>query len=143
MASPEAKSADASITVLSPPTEMRITSDKTDLTDTESASLTCTISNNPDASGTLSAKRMTDDGTVDADNCLSTTSPASGQSVTFKPVTVGTGLYDTYTITFTENETGSANFAPSSDSIVLRVYRSGALEIVGDCLLYTSPSPRD
>ena len=132
MASPEAKSADASITVLSPPTEMRITSDKTDLTDTESASLTCTISNNPDASGTLSAKRMTDDGTVDADNCLSTTSPASGQSVTFKPVTVGTGLYDTYTITFTENETGSANFAPSSDSIVLRVYRSGALEIVGD-----------
>lgn len=134
MASPEAKSADASITVLSPPTEMRITSDKTDLTDTESASLTCTISNNPDASGTLSATRMADgaESAVPADSCLSTTKPASGQSVTFKPVTVGTGLYDTYTITFTENETGSDNFAPSSDSIVLRVYRSGALEIVGD-----------
>lgn len=134
MASPEAKSADASITVLSPPTEMRITSDKTDLTDGESASLTCTISNNPDASGTLSATRMADgaESAVSADSCLSTTKPASGQSVTFKPVTVGTGLYDTYTITFTENETGGANFAPSSDSIVLRVYRSGALEIVGD-----------
>ena len=134
MASPEAKSADASITVLSPPTEMRITSDKTDLTDTESASLTCTISNNPDASGTLSATRMADgaESAVPADSCLSTTKPASGQSVTFKPVTVGSGLYDTYTITFTENETGSPDFAPSSDSIVLRVYRSGALEIVGD-----------
>lgn len=134
MASPEAKSADASITVLSPPTEMRITSDKTDLTDGESASLTCTIGNNPDASGTLSATRMADgaESGVSADSSLSTTTPASGQSVTFKPVTVATGLYDTYTITFTEDETGSANFAPSSDSIVLRVYRSGALEIVGD-----------
>lgn len=134
MSSPEAKSDTASITVLSPPTEMRITSDKTDLTDTESASLTCTISNNPDASGTLSATRMADgaESAVPADSCLSTTKPASGQSVTFKPVTVGSGLYDTYTITFTENETGSPDFAPSSDSIVLRVYRSGALEIVGD-----------
>lgn len=136
MASPEAKSADASITVLSPPTEMRITSDKTDLTDTESASLTCTISNNPDASGTLSATRMADgaESAVPADSCLSTKSVNGGSStVTFTPEKMGgTGLYDTYTITFTENETGSANFAPSSDSIVLRVYRSGALEIVGD-----------
>lgn len=136
MANPEAKSADASITVLSPPTEMRITSDKTDLTDTESASLTCTISNNPDASGTLSATRMADgaESAVPADSCLSTKSVNGGSStVTFTPEKMGgTGLYDTYTITFTENETGSANFAPSSDSIVLRVYRSGALEIVGD-----------
>lgn len=136
MASPEAKSADASITVLSPPTEMRITSDKTNLIDTESASLTCTISNNPDASGTLSATRMADgaESAVPADSCLSTKSVNGGSStVTFTPEKMGgTGLYDTYTITFTENETGSANFAPSSDSIVLRVYRSGALEIVGD-----------
>lgn len=136
MASPEAKSADASITVLSPPTEMRITSDKTDLTDTESASLTCTISNNPDASGTLSATRMADgaESAVPADSCLSTKSVnGSSSTVTFTPEKMGgTGLYDTYTITFAENETGSANFAPSSDSIVLRVYRSGALEIVGD-----------
>ena len=136
MSSPEAKSDTASITVLSPPTEMRITSDKTDLTDTESASLTCTISNNPDASGTLSATRMADgaESAVPADNCLSTKSVNGGSStVTFTPEKMGgTGLYDTYTITFTENETGSANFAPSSDSIVLRVYRSGALEIVGD-----------
>lgn len=136
MSSPEAKSDTASITVLSPPTEMRITSDKTDLTDTESASLTCTISNNPDASGTLSATRMADgaESAVPADSCLSTKSVNGGSStVTFTPEKMGgTGLYDTYTITFTENETGSANFAPSSDSIVLRVYRSGALEIVGD-----------
>src|SRR5699024_6122400 len=40
-------------------------------------------------------------------------------------------LYDTYTITFTENTvTASPNFAPSSDSLVLRVYRSGALQIL-------------
>ena len=127
MASPEARSDTASITVLSPPTEMRITSDKTDLTDEESTFLTCTISGNPDAKGTLSATRMADgaENAVSANGCLS----ASGQTVTFKPAAVGTGLYDTYTITFAENETGSANFAPSSDSIVLRVYRSSALEI--------------
>ena len=45
---------------------------------------------------------------------------------------MGTGLYDTYTITFAEEPVAGSNFAPSSDSIVLRVYRSGALEIVGD-----------
>ena len=131
MASPEARSDTASITVLSPPTEMRITSDKTDLTDGETASLICTISGNPNAKGTLSATRMADgaESAVSANGCLSTTTPTSGQTVTFKPAAVGTGLYDTYTITFTENETGSANFAPSCDSIVLRVYRSGALEI--------------
>lgn len=131
MASPEARSDTASITVLSPPTEMRIASDKTDLTDGETASLICTISGNPDAKGTLSATRMADgaESAVSANGCLSATTPASGQTVTFKPAAVGTGLYDTYTITFAENETGSANFAPSSDSIVLRVYRSGALEI--------------
>ncbi len=137
MSSPEAKSDTASITVLSPPTEMRITSDKTDLTDGESASLTCTIDNNPSATGTLSATRMADgaESAVSANGCLSTTSPASGQSVTFTPATVGTGLYDTYTITFTEDAVTGAEFAPSSDSIVLRVYRSGALEIVGDDLI--------
>lgn len=136
MASPEAKSDTASITVLSPPTEMRITSDKTDLTDGETASLTCTIGNNPDAAGTLSATLMADgaESAVSANGCLSKTDLTSGGGkVTFTPEKVGgTGLYDTYTITFTENETGSPNFAPSSDSIVLRVYRSGALEIVGD-----------
>ena len=137
MSSPEAKSDTASITVLSPPTEMRITADKTDLTDGETATLTCTIGNNPSATGTLSATRMADgaESTVSANGCLSTTAPASGQSVTFTPATVGTGLYDTYTITFTEDTVTGAEFAPSSDSVVLRVYRSGALEIVGDDLI--------
>ena len=134
IAEPEQRSATSSITVLSPPTEMRLTSDKTDLTDGETASLTCTIHNNPDAAGTLSATRMADgaDAAVSANTCLSTTTPTSGQTVTFTPEAVESGLYDTYTITFTENETGSPDFAPSSDSIVLRVYRSGALEIQPD-----------
>lgn len=137
MSSPEAKSDTASITVLSPPTEMRITSDKTDLTDGESVSLTCTIDNNPTATGTLSATRMADgaESAVPANDCLSDTSPENGQSVTFTPEPVGTGLYDTYTITFAEKPVAGTNFAPSSDSIVLRVYRSGALEIVGDDLI--------
>lgn len=133
MESPEKRAATSSITVLSPPTQLRITSDKTDLTDEETAALTCTISGNPDAKGTLSAARMADGASTAEEvtsQCLSATSVDGGSgTVRFTPAAVGSGLYDTYTITFTENETGSPNFAPSSDSIVLRVYRSGALEI--------------
>ncbi len=127
-------SREASITVLSPPTEMRLTAAKTSITDIEQLTLTCSISNNS-ATGALSVKRVSD-GAANAEDvtssCLSGTSVSNGGgTITFKPLSVTGGLYDTYTITFTENTvTASPNFAPSSDSLVLRVYRSGALQIL-------------
>lgn len=137
MESPEPREDTASITVLSPPTVMRITADTTSITDGETLDLTCTISNG--ATGALSVKRMADGATeaVDVTNsCLSGTSVTGGSGkVTFTPKEVsGTGLYDTYTITFTEDTASSAgaSFTPSSDSIVLTVYRSGALDILVD-----------
>lgn len=130
-------SREASITVLSPPTEMRITANKTAITDSEQLALNCSISNGS-ATGTLSVKRVAD-GAANAEDvtgsCLFDTSVVSngGGTITFKPLSVTSGLYDTYTITFTENTvSGSQNFAPSSDSIVITVYRSGALDILVD-----------
>ena len=134
MSSPEERYDTASITVLSPPTEMRLTAAKTSITDIEQLTLTCSISNNS-ATGALSVKRVAD-GAANAEDvtssCLSGTSVSNGGgTITFKPLSVTGGLYDTYTITFTENTvTASPNFAPSSDSLVLRVYRSGALQIL-------------
>lgn len=57
MTSPEARSDDTGITVLSPPTEMRITADKTSITDGKTLELNYSI-NNASATGTLSATRM-------------------------------------------------------------------------------------
>lgn len=134
MSSPEERYDTASITVLSPPTEMRLTAAKTSITDIEQLTLTCSISNNS-ATGALSVKRVSD-GAANAEDvtssCLSGTSVSNGGgTITFKPLSVTGGLYDTYTITFTENTvTASPNFAPSSDSLVLRVYRNGALQIL-------------
>ena len=134
MSSPEERYDTASITVLSPPTEMRLTAAKTSITDIEQLTLNCSISNNS-ATGALSVKRVAD-GAANAEDvtssCLSGTSVSNGGgTITFKPLSVTSGLYDTYTITFTENTvTASPNFAPSSDSLVLRVYRSGALQIL-------------
>ena len=134
MSSPEERYDTASITVLSPPTEMRLTAAKTSITDIEQLTLNCSISNNS-ATGALSVKRVSD-GAANAEDvtssCLSGTSVSNGGgTITFKPLSVTGGLYDTYTITFTENTvTASPNFAPSSDSLVLRVYRSGALQIL-------------
>ncbi len=134
MSSPEERYDTASITVLSPPTEMRLTAAKTSITDSEQLTLNCSISNNS-ATGALSVKRVSD-GAANAEDvtssCLSGTSVSNGGgTITFKPLSVTNGLYDTYTITFTENTvTASPNFAPSSDSLVLRVYRSGALQIL-------------
>ena len=127
-------SREASITVLSPPTEMRLTANKTSITDIEQLTLNCSISNSS-ATGALSVNRVAD-GAANAEDvtnsCLSGTSVSNGGgTITFKPLSVTSGLYDTYTITFTENTvTASPNFAPSSDSLVLRVYRSGALQIL-------------
>ena len=134
MSSPEERYDTASITVLSPPTEMRLTAAKTSITDSEQLTLNCSISTNS-ATGALSVKRVSD-GAANAEDvtssCLSGTSVSNGGgTITFKPLSVTGGLYDTYTITFTENTvTASPNFAPSSDSLVLRVYRSGALQIL-------------
>ena len=50
MTSPEACSDDTGITVLSPPTEMRITADKTSITDGETLELNYSI-NNASATG--------------------------------------------------------------------------------------------
>ena len=134
MDSPEAREDTASITVLSPPTEVRLTADKTSITDDKALALTCTI-NNTGAAGTLAVTRMAGGaGTaVDANDCLDNTSMSGGGgAVTFTPKTVSDGLYDTYTITFTENTatTADPSFAPSTDSIVITVYRSGALDIL-------------
>ncbi len=132
MASPEARSDDTGITVLSPPTEMRITADKTSITDGKTLELNYSI-NNASATGTLSATRMAGGETEEnADGCLSTTSNLQNNgTVTFDPVEVdGDNLYDTYTITFTEDtQAAGANFAPSTDSLVLYVYKSDALSI--------------
>lgn len=131
MESPEARSAQASITVLAPPTELRLTAKTTTITDNDTLDLTCSISN-PGATGTLSATRMMDgeETAVSANGRLSNLHPADGETVTFTPETVsGDGLYDTYTITYTEDAADSADFVPSSDSIVVRVYRYGALSI--------------
>ena len=132
MTSPEARSDDTGITVLSPPTEMRITADKTSITDGKTLELNYSI-NNASATGTLSATRMAGGKTEEnADGCLSTTSNLQNNgTVTFDPVEVdGDNLYDTYTITFTEDtQAAGANFAPSTDSLVLYVYKSDALSI--------------
>ena len=133
MASPEARSDDTGITVLSPPTEMRITAAKTSITDGETLSLGYSITENADATGTLSATHMAGgEREENADGCLSTTSKLQNNgTVTFDPVEVdGDNLYDTYTITFTEDtQAAGANFAPSTDSMVLYVYKSDALSI--------------
>lgn len=137
MTEPESRTATASITVLSPPTVMRVTADNTSITEENPLSLNCTISNE-DAKGTLSATRVTENGaTSNADDCLDKHSVSGGKgTVIFTPKSVEEGsLYDTYTITFTEfteDEEPSDNFTPSTDSIVITVYRSGALEIEGD-----------
>ena len=134
MTEPESRTATASITVLSPPTVMRVTADNTSITEENPLSLNCTISNE-DAKGTLSATRVTENGaTSNADDCLDKRSVSGGKgTVIFTPKSVEEGsLYDTYTITFTEDEEPSDNFTPSTDSIVITVYRSGALEIEGD-----------
>lgn len=132
MTSPEARSDDTGITVLSPPTEMRITADKTSITDGETLSLGYSITENADATGTLSATRMAGGETPDdTGNWLTATSVSGEGTVTFKPSPVSDGaLYDTYTITFTEDtQAAGANFAPSTDSLVLYVYKSDALSI--------------
>ena len=134
MTEPESRTATASITVLSPPTVMRVTADNTSITEQDTLTLDCTISNE-DAKGTLSATRVTENGaTSNADDCLDKHSVSGGKgTVIFTPKSVEEGsLYDTYTITFTEDEEPSDNFTPSTDSIVITVYRSGALEIEGD-----------
>lgn len=134
MTEPESRTATASITVLSPPTVMRVTADNTSITEENPLSLNCTISNE-DAKGTLSATRVTENGaTSNADDCLDKHSVSGGKgTVIFTPKSVEEGsLYDTYTITFTEEEKPSDNFTPSTDSIVITVYRSGALEIEGE-----------
>ena len=134
MTEPESRTATASITVLSPPTVMRVTADNTSITEENPLSLNCTISNE-DAKGTLSATRVTENGaTSNADDCLDKHLVSGGKgTVIFTPKSVEEGsLYDTYTITFTEDEKPSDNFTPSTDSIVITVYRSGALEIEGD-----------
>ena len=132
MTSPEARSDDTGITVLSPPTEMRITADKTSITDGETLSLGYSITENADATGTLSATRMAGGETPDdTGNWLTATSVSGEGTVTFKPSPVSDGaLYDTYTITFTEDtQAAGANFAPSTDSLVLYVYKRDALSI--------------
>ena len=134
MTEPESRTATASITVLSPPTVMRVNAKDTSITEENPLSLNCTISNE-DAQGTLSATRVTENGaTSNADDCLDKHSVSGGKgTVIFTPKSVEEGsLYDTYTITFTEEEEPSDNFTPSTDSIVITVYRSGALEIEGD-----------
>lgn len=135
MTEPESRTATASITVLSPPTVMRVTADNTSITEQDTLTLDCTISNDS-ATGTLSATRMTETGTTseDANDCLRDRSVSGGKgTITFDPKPVEEGsLYDTYTITFTEDEKPSDNFTPSTDSIVITVYRSGALEIEGE-----------
>ncbi|MFR7484930.1 MAG: cell wall anchor protein, partial [Acutalibacter sp.] len=131
MASPEARSDDTGITVLSPPTEMRITADKTSITDGKTLELNYSI-NNASATGTLSATRMAGGETPDdTGNWLTATSVSGEGTVTFKPSPVSDGaLYDTYTITFTEDtQAAGANFAPSTDSLVLYVYKRDALSI--------------
>lgn len=137
MASPEPRSDTASITVLSPPTQVRVTAESTSITDQDTLVLNCTISNA--AAGALVVKRMTAGSAVAEDvttDCLSETSVSDGgASVLFTPKPVADGsLYDTYTVTFTEQYAGSADpsFTPSTDSMVLTVYRSGALDILVD-----------
>ena len=131
-AGPQTLEATTGITVLSPPTEMRITADKTSITDVKTLELNYSI-NNASATGTLSATRMAGGKTEEnADGCLSTTSKLQNNgTVTFDPVEVdGDNLYDTYTITFTEDtQAAGANFAPSTDSLVLYVYKRDALSI--------------
>lgn len=133
VATPASLSAQTTITVLAPPAKLKITADKTSVTDTETLPLSCSITGgSDDAAGTLSVSRMADGASdaVGADNCLDTTSTISNGTVTFTPVKVGeNGLCDTYTITFKENRQSGD---PSSDSIVVRVYKSGALEIQQD-----------
>lgn len=134
MEKPEARSAQTTITVLSKPTEMRIAAEKTAITDSDQLTLNCTISNTG-AKGELSVTRMTESGSqaTTVTDCLSNTQLSNGGgAVTFTPQKVDSGLYDTYTITFTEQDVGSENFAPSSDSMVVTVYRSGALKIEGE-----------
>ena len=135
MTEPESRTATASITVLSPPTVMRVTADNTSITEQDTLTLDCTISNNS-ATGTLAATRMTEKGKTseDANDCLRDRSVSGGKgTIIFDPKPVEEGsLYDTYTITFTENGAPSDNFTPSTDSIVITVYRSGALEIEGE-----------
>ena len=131
-AGPQTLDATTGITVLSPPTETRITADKTSITDGKTLELNYSI-NNASATGTLSATRMAGGETEEnADGCLSTTSNLQNNgTVTFDPVEVdGDNLYDTYTITFTEDtQAAGANFAPSTDSLVLYVYKRDALSI--------------
>ena len=134
MTEPESRTATASITVLSPPTVMRVNAKDTSITEQDTLTLDCTISNDS-ATGTLAATRVTENGaTSNADDCLDKHSVSGGKgTVIFTPKSVEEGsLYDTYTITFTEDEEPSDNFTPSTDSIVITVYRSGALEIEGD-----------
>ncbi len=122
----------ASVTVLPLPTQIRVTAEKTTITDEDTLSVSCTIGGNAEATGTLSVTRMTENfATAEkADGCLSVTDLPEGGTVIFTPKKVTQGLYDTYTITYTEKITEDSRYAPSSDSMVVHVYRSGALEIL-------------
>ena len=127
--------ASASLTVLSPPTQMRITTDETSIRDDETLTLDYSITNNSAATGTVSVTRMVGGTTAEDTGSWLNTSSVSGEGqVIFTPSPVeDNDLYDTYTITFTENTvSGSDDFTPSADSIVIYVYKSDALSILVD-----------
>ncbi len=138
MDSPEAREATAALTVLSQPTRLGIQGGEASITDGETLDLTFTVKNNLTATGTVTVTRMAGGETEEnAIRCLSGVSDYAtvrdGDKVTFTPEPVDPAyLYDTYTITFTENLDDSVDdsFAPGGDSLVVRVYQSGALRIV-------------
>ncbi len=136
MTAPEAAEAVTSIVVLPPPTQMRITADTTTITDDSPLALTCTIhSSATNGTGNLTAFRMTDgsDNAEDVTDLLSDTKAADGAKITFRPYQVTSGLYDTYTIVYTESfGEPVTTYAPSTDSIVIKVYRTGALKLLAD-----------
>ena len=138
MSAPEAREATASLTVLSLPTRLGIQGGEASITDDKTLGLTFTVANNETATGTVTVTRMAGGETEeDAISCLSGPEKfdqvGNGAKVTFTPQKVAdTDLYDTYTITFTENLADGVDesFAPGGDSLVVRVYQSGALRIV-------------
>ena len=126
MTAPESKTATAALTVLSPPTQVQVAASHTSITDSQSASVTTSISNG--AKGKLSVSRVAGDSgaAVTANDCIS--------GNTFTPKKVGAeDLYDTYTITYTEdisNLPAMPDYAASTDSVVIYVYKADALQIV-------------
>ena len=126
-------SAQTTLTVLAPPTQMRVAADKASITDSEALPLTFTTTNG--ATGKVTVTRGADKADV-TNTCLTgsanTDSVSDGAVFTFTPEKVtGDALYETYTVTFAENRTVTGgDFVPSSDSLVINVYRSGALSIL-------------